>query len=133
MSDTPLTDRRCAESQKLKHFSTRFAWMCDHSRRLERDNITLRAEVERLREEKATLLDRLNESVSSQNAEAVRLQQRTEAADADTARLDWIEREKADFFETHGKWFIAFGQPAKTEAETLRAAIDAARAQGGAK
>ena len=47
--------------------------------------------------------------------------------------LDWIEREKADVFETHGKWFIAFGQPAKTEAETLRAAINAAMAQGGAK
>ena len=41
MRNTPRTDKRCQESQKLLTMSMRFAWMCDHSRILERENAEL--------------------------------------------------------------------------------------------
>ena len=42
LSLTPRTDKRCDESQSLQTMAMRFAWMCDHARRLERETNCLR-------------------------------------------------------------------------------------------
>ncbi len=36
-NETPLTDARCADSQKLQTMAMRWAWMCDLARNLERE------------------------------------------------------------------------------------------------
>jgi len=48
MSDTPRTDKRCADSQKLQTMAMRFAWMCDFARTLERENAGLRDALDQI-------------------------------------------------------------------------------------
>ena len=96
MSDTPRTDKRCQESQKLLTMSMRFAWMCDHSRILERENAALRADL--LIEEERSIYWRDNEGKAMAENAALRAaldSLRTKIADAakgDCRKLHDFER-----------------------------------------
>lgn len=87
-SDTPRTDARCADSQELKTMAMRFAWMCDHGRRLEREINGLRealtqarSDIVRLRDAPLSL-ERVIAQGSIERIDAAMLFPNTELTDA---------------------------------------------------
>lgn len=95
------------------------------------ENAALRADVERLRAENVTLPQRWysEETMAAMAKERDDLRARLAQAEQDTARLDWLEKERhttfyAPEYAADKVWHLP---KARCEGPTLRATIDAAR------